>query len=256
MSPTEHLHNQGPSPSPDHPAMTIVHDNNPWSDSLKMAWGLSVLVTGTPRTILFDTGSDGTLLLENMAALNIDPASVDVVVLSHMHGDHAGGLTGFLRANPRVEVYLPRPMPARVREVVEGYGATITEVAGPQEIAPGVYTTGVMGRRIHEQALIVSTCRGLIVLTGCAHPGIARIVEKAVELQGEPVLLVIGGFHLEWATAGQVEQIIAGFSRHDIRYVAPTHCAGEKARHLLQQRYGPGYIEAGVGRTLSLADLM
>jgi 7,8-dihydropterin-6-yl-methyl-4-(beta-D-ribofuranosyl)aminobenzene 5'-phosphate synthase len=235
--------------------ITVVHDNYPRADSLKTAWGFSAVVTGAERTILFDTGSDGTLLLENMARLQIEPAGIDIVVLSHVHGDHTGGLTGFLKANARVQVYLPESFPARVKDVVRGYGATVVEVAGPREICPNVYTTGVMGRRVKEQALIVRTQRGLIVLTGCAHPGIARIVEEVRSLHPECILLAMGGFHLEWATAGRVERIIAVFRKHDFQYVAPTHCSGERARHLFEQQYGQHYIEAGVGKTISLADL-
>jgi 7,8-dihydropterin-6-yl-methyl-4-(beta-D-ribofuranosyl)aminobenzene 5'-phosphate synthase len=112
-----------------------------------------------------------------------------------------------------------------------------------------------MGRRIREQALIVRTQRGLVVLTGCAHPGIARVLEEVKELHAEDILLVLGGFHLEWATAGRVEKILAAFRKHGVQYVAPTHCSGDRARLLFQQQYGQGYIEAGVGKTISLADL-
>jgi len=185
----------------------------------------------------------------------MEPSNVDIVVLSHVHGDHTGGLTGFLKARAHVEVYLPQSFPARVNDVVRGYGATIAEVAGPREICANVYTTGVMGRRIKEQALVLRTQRGLVVLTGCAHPGIAKIVAEVKELHREDILLVIGGFHLEWRTTGRVEKIINAFRKHGVRYVAPTHCSGERARHLFQQQYGRGYIEAGVGRTISLADL-
>lgn len=235
--------------------ITVVHDNYPCVGSLKCAWGFSALVTGLRQTILFDTGSDGTLLLENMAALQIEPSRIDTVVLSHIHGDHTGGLAGFLGASARVEVYLPRRFPAGVKEVVRGYGATVIEVAGPQEIRPNVYTTGVMGRLVKEQALVVRTQRGLVVLTGCAHPGVARMVERVKSLHPENILLVMGGFHLEWATAGKVEEIIAVFKSHGVQYVAPTHCSGERAKQLFQQRYGAGYIEAGVGKTLSVGDL-
>lgn len=236
-------------------AITVVHDNDPYADSLKPAWGFSALVTGAERTILFDTGSDGTLLLENMARLDIEPGGIDLVVLSHIHGDHTGGLTGFLKENARVEVYLPGSFAARVKDVVRGYGATVVDVTGPQEICPNVYTTGIMGRRVKEQALIVRTQRGLIVLTGCAHPGIVRMVENVKSLYPDNILFVIGGFHLEWATAGKVERIISAFKCHGVQYVAPTHCSGERARQLFQQRYGDGYISTGVGKTISLADL-
>jgi 7,8-dihydropterin-6-yl-methyl-4-(beta-D-ribofuranosyl)aminobenzene 5'-phosphate synthase len=255
MHSTQQPQNAIPVPALNELTVTVVHDNYPCVDSLKTAWGFSAVVTGAERTILFDTGSDGEFLLANMARLHIDPAGIDIVVLSHVHSDHTGGLTGFLKANARVDVYLPESFPARVKDVVRGYGATVIEVAGPGEICPNVSTTGVMGRRIKEQALILRTQRGLVVLTGCAHPGIASIAAKVRELHREDILLVLGGFHLEWATAGRVERLIAVFKDLGIRYVAPTHCSGNRARQLFQQRYGERYIDAGAGRTITLAEL-
>jgi 7,8-dihydropterin-6-yl-methyl-4-(beta-D-ribofuranosyl)aminobenzene 5'-phosphate synthase len=244
-----------PTPALNELAVTVVHDNHPGVESLKMAWGFSALVTGLEKTILFDTGSDGTLLLDNMAKLQIDPGRIDIVVLSHVHGDHTGGLVGLLQANPRVQVFLPAAFPGRFKDVVRGYGATVVEIAGPQEIGGGVYTTGVLGRRVKEQALMLRTQRGLIVLTGCAHPGIVRILQRVRSLHEEDILLVMGGFHLEWVTKWKVEAIIAAFRSWGVRYAAPTHCSSDKARLLFQQSYGPGYIEVGVGKRLTLADL-
>ncbi len=255
MSPTQQPQRPVLPPALNELTITVVHDNYPCAERLKTAWGFSAVVTGAERTILFDTGSDGELLLENMARLHMEPAGIGIVVLSHVHVDHAGGLTGFLKAHAHVEVYLPQSFPARIKDIVRGYGATVVEVTGPREICPNVHTTGVLGRRIREQALIVRTQRGLVVLTGCAHPGIAKIVAKVGELHREGILLVAGGFHAEWATAGRVERIIATFRKYGVRYVAPTHCSGERARRLFQQQYGQGYIEAGVGKTISLADL-
>jgi 7,8-dihydropterin-6-yl-methyl-4-(beta-D-ribofuranosyl)aminobenzene 5'-phosphate synthase len=220
-----------------------------------MAWGFSALVTGPEKTILFDTGSDGSLLLENMAKLQIDPGRIDMVVLSHIHADHTGGLIGLLRENPRVQVYLLHSFPARFKEAVRGHGATVVEVREPQEICGNVYTTGALGRRIKEQVLVLRTQRGLVVLTGCAHPGIAQILKKIRSLHEEDILLVVGGFHLEWVTKGKVEAIIRAFRSCGVRYVAPTHCSSDKARQLFQQSYGPGYLDAGVGKQIALADL-
>jgi 7,8-dihydropterin-6-yl-methyl-4-(beta-D-ribofuranosyl)aminobenzene 5'-phosphate synthase len=236
-------------------AITIVHDNNPCVDSLKTAWGFSAFVTGAEKTILFDTGSDGTLLLANMAKLQLDPGRIDLVVLSHIHGDHTGGLTGLLQENPRVQVVLPGSSPAKFKAAVQGHGTTLVEIKEPQEICQNVYTTGVLGRRIKEQALVLRTQRGLVVLTGCAHPGVARIVQEVGHLYEGSVLLVIGGFHLEWVTKGRVQRIISAFQSYGIRYVAPTHCSGDKARQLFRQSYGPGYVEAGAGKTITLTEL-
>jgi len=236
-------------------AITVVHDNYSCCEGLKAAWGFSAFVGGFEKGILFDTGSDGTLLLENMARLKIPPSDIDIVVLSHVHGDHTGGLTGLLKENARVTVYLPQSFPTKFKEVVQGYGATVIEVSEPRVICPGVYTTGVLGRLVREQALVVRTERGLIVLTGCSHPGIVTILEKIRGLHEGNVLLVMGGFHLEWATAGKVRRIIAAFKEYGVQYVAPTHCSGDKTRQLFQQQYGDRYIDAGVGKIISFADL-
>jgi 7,8-dihydropterin-6-yl-methyl-4-(beta-D-ribofuranosyl)aminobenzene 5'-phosphate synthase len=235
--------------------ITVVHDNYPGINALRTAWGFSALVAGPEKTILFDTGSDGTLLLENMTALGIDPGRIDIVVLSHVHGDHTGGLVGFLRANPHVDVYLPASFPARFQDVVRGYRATVMEVSQPQEICRDVCTTGVLGRRVREQALVVRTARGLVVLTGCAHPGVVTILEKTTLLYGGPVLLLLGGFHLEWSRQRKLEKIVAAFRTHSVRYIAPTHCSSDKARQFFQARYGPHCIEAGVGTRIAPADL-
>ncbi len=235
--------------------ITIVHDNYPCVELLKTAWGFSAYVVGGERRILFDTGSDGALLLENMAKLQIDPASIDVVVLSHVHGDHAGGLAGLLKANPRVCIYLPASFPAGVWDLVRGYGAAVAEVGEPQQICPNVYTTGVLGRRIKEQAMIVRTGRGLVILTGCAHPGVGKIVNEIRRQHPGDIALVMGGFHLEWAMSRKVRKIIAGFRERGVRCVAPTHCSGEKARERFREAYGQQFIEVGVGKTVTLADL-
>jgi 7,8-dihydropterin-6-yl-methyl-4-(beta-D-ribofuranosyl)aminobenzene 5'-phosphate synthase len=255
MCPAEPESGVAPAPALNELAIRIVHDNYACLDSLKTAWGFSAFVTGPEKTILFDTGSDGTLLLENLARLQIDPGRIDLVVLSHIHGDHTGGLTGLLQANPRMQVVLPASFPPRFKEAVRGYGATVVEIQGPQEICPGVYTTGVLGRRVKEQALAIRTPRGLVVLTGCAHPGIVNILKETRRLYEDDLLLVLGGFHLEWVTRWRIKAILGIFRSYGVRYVAPTHCSGEKARRLFEQSYGPGYLDTGAGKMITLADL-
>ncbi len=255
MCPVEPEPGVAPAPALNELAIQIVHDNYACLDSLKTAWGFSALVTGPEKTILFDTGSDGTLLLENLARLQIDPGRIDLVVLSHIHGDHTGGLTGLLQANPRVQVYLPASFPVRFKETVRGRGATVVEIRGPQEVCKNVYTMGVLGRRVKEQALVIRTQRGLVVLTGCAHPGVVNVLKRIRHLHEDSLLLVIGGFHLEWVTRWRIEATVSVFRSYGVQYVAPTHCSGEKARRLFEQGYGPGYLNTGAGKMITLADL-
>ena len=112
-----------------------------------------------------------------------------------------------------------------------------------------------MGTRIREQALVIRTERGLVVLTGCAHPGVARMIEKVRALHEENILLVLGGFHLGWAETGKIERIISALKNLGVQYVAPTHCSGDKARALFQKHFGAHYLRVGVGKTIALADL-
>jgi len=234
----------------------VLHDNYPYAEELRTAWGFSALVTGPAKTILFDTGSDGALLLENMAKLKVEPNAIDTVVLSHVHGDHTGGLTGFLGENPHVEVFLPASFPERFKDTVRSYGAAVVDIENSREICEDVHTTGQMGKFIKEQALVVRTQRGLVVLTGCAHPGVTKMVDKAASLfEQDDILLVVGGFHLEWATRRRIGKIITTFESHGVGYAAPTHCSGDNARELFKQRFGARYVEVGVGRAVTLSDL-
>jgi 7,8-dihydropterin-6-yl-methyl-4-(beta-D-ribofuranosyl)aminobenzene 5'-phosphate synthase len=224
-------------------------------DGLRSAWGFAALVEGAEKTILFDTGSDGPLLLENMARLGIEPRCVDAVVLSHVHPDHTGGLLGLLERQPDVEVCSMTSFPPRLKDGMARRGAKIVEVQDPQELCRNVSTTGQLGRRIKEQAMIIRTHRGLVLVMGCAHPGVARMVENVSSRYDEQILLVLGGFHLEWAFKRQIEKIIASFRRCGVRYVAPAHCSGERARELFEREYRSRFVHVGVGKTLTLADL-
>ena len=248
-------------------SITVTYDNNPSEQGLETDWGFSAFITGTEKTVLFDTGG-GQLLLDNMEKLAIEPDSIDVVVLSHIHGDHTGGLSGFLEKNANVTIYLPSVFPKRFKDNARDHGARIIEVNpvrsktsisnGVKEslkICENVYSTGQLGKWIKEQSLIIRTDKGLIVITGCAHPGIVNIVNKAKDLIKDDIFLVMGGFHLEWANKGRIEKIISAFKQLGVRYVGPCHCSGHKARSLFEKHFGDDYINIGAGKVITLADL-
>jgi len=232
--------------------ITITYDNNPYDDRLKTAWGFSCLLRLPEKTILFDTGGDSSILLDNMEQLQIDPKEIDVVVLSHIHGDHVGGLGGILNQNSDVTVYLPASFPQGLKEDVKLYGAEVQEVHEPRELFDGVYTTGELNGGIREQSLIVKTDEGLVIITGCAHPGVVNIVQRAREIAGDRVYLLLGGFHLGSASASKIDSIIDSFEQLGVERVAPCHCSGDTARRLFRDHYGEGYVECGVGRRVTL----
>jgi len=235
--------------------ITVIFDNNPYKKGLETSWGFSCVISGTENTILFDTGGDGKLLLENMSKMGIDANNIETVVLSHIHGDHTGGLEMFLQKNPKVCVYLPKSFPKRFKEMVTSYGAKFVEVEKHAKICENVYSTGQLGTLTKEQGLIIQTEKGLIIITGCAHPGIVKMVKASKVLFNEQILLVMGGFHLEWATRGKIEKIITAFKDFNVKYVGPCHCTGDKARTLFEKHFAKNYINIGVGKVVAIKGL-
>ena len=232
--------------------LTVVYDNYSFDSRLETAWGFSCLVEGMKKNILFDTGGDGQILLANMQKLGIDLSKIDIVVLSHIHGDHTGGLSLFLTSNPRVSVYLPQSFPKGFKKSVKKQGAEIIEIKESLEICSNVYSTGEMGTLIKEQSLIINTTKGLIVITGCAHPGIVKIIQKAKEITGTQVYLVLGGFHLAGAPKSTITQIIQEFEKEKVGKVAPCHCSGDLTRKLFEATYGNDFIIVGAGKSYQL----
>jgi 7,8-dihydropterin-6-yl-methyl-4-(beta-D-ribofuranosyl)aminobenzene 5'-phosphate synthase len=170
-------------------------------------------------------------------------------VISHAHSDHYGGLSAFLGVSARPPAFLLPEFGASFLHTV-GNQTEVIETAPGMDIAPGMFTTGNVGGSIPEQALVVRTQPGLVVITGCAHPGIVRIVEKAVELTGDPVHLVLGGFHLRDYTDAQITAILQDFRRLGVRKVAPSHCTGERAIEMFAEEFGEDFIRTGAGSIL------
>jgi 7,8-dihydropterin-6-yl-methyl-4-(beta-D-ribofuranosyl)aminobenzene 5'-phosphate synthase len=236
--------------------LAIVYDNNIWEQGLRSAWGFSCLVSLPEYCMLFDTGGDPSILLGNMDKMGVDTEDIESVVLSHIHGDHVGGLSGFLSHRKRpVTVYLPESFPHNTKGHIALMGADIKEVGGPSMIYPGVYTTGELGGSIKEQSLVLQTRKGLVVITGCAHPGIVEIVDYARSHFKENVYLLIGGFHLIGKSQNEIKEIAKQLDKLNIDRIAPCHCSGDKAREVFKDYYGEDYIECGTGLVLDIPDI-
>jgi len=237
------------SPAPG--SITILFDNVAYDRRLRSGWGFSALVEYGGETVLFDTGADGRTLLANMRTLGVDPAGVRQVVLSHAHTDHTGGLIDFLAASSRPTVFLLSTFGSAYVRGVRSL-TTVTETAPGTEIAPGIFTTGRVSGSVAEQALAIRTPKGLVVVTGCAHPGIDRMVKAAMDLSGEPVYMVVGGFHLADSSRARITAVLEALRSLGVRKVAPSHCTGEPATAMFAAEYGPDFVRSGLGRVIPL----
>jgi 7,8-dihydropterin-6-yl-methyl-4-(beta-D-ribofuranosyl)aminobenzene 5'-phosphate synthase len=234
-------------------SLTTVYDNYQVNPELKTGWGFSCLVKTGDKNILFDTGADSPTLLSNMKKIGISPKEIDLIVLSHIHGDHVGGLEGVLSKNGDVTVYIPDSFPDSMRESIESYGARYQNVKTAKRISEGVWSTGELGTWIKEQSLIINSEKGLIVITGCAHPGVVNIIQKTKEIfSGKKIYLVLGGFHLAGALDDELKSIINDFRKLGVETVAPCHCSGDRTRELFEKEYKEDFIANGVGKIIEI----
>ncbi|MCK5037357.1 MAG: MBL fold metallo-hydrolase [Candidatus Sabulitectum sp.] len=209
--------------------ISIVYDNTTNRADLTADWGWSCFIETEERNILFDTGGNGRILLDNMRKMNIDPLSVDDLVISHPDFDHIGGLSAFLNSNPDADVHVPFSF----RGIK--YPNKVYYHKEPVEIHKGVFLTGELGR---EQSLALSTPKGLAVIIGCGHPGIRNIIDT-ISRFGD-VYAVIGGLH-DFNSFKVLK---------DATLICSTHCTKHIKR--IKKIYPEKYIEGGVGKVIEL----
>ena len=211
--------------------ITIVYDSEVKKPGLRADWGFSCLIEAqdAPK-MLFDTGASGSILLHNLKELKFDPSDIGIVVISHPHGDHTGGLQDIMEASKDAELYLPQSFRGGIS------AKWITKIKEPFEIRHNIFTTGELGGV--EQSLVINTDKGLVVIVGCSHPGVGNILDAATRFG--KVYGIVGGFH--------------GFHDFDrldpLSLICPCHCTQYKSA--IKRLFQDQCLGCGAGLVLEL----
>ena len=237
--------------------LTVVYDNVPYRKGLLTDWGFACLVEGLEKTILFDSGRYYNPLMSNLLKLQIDPQEIEQLFISHDHPDHVGGTLKMVETNNNLNVTLIGSFPSGFKKLVKKRGAGVTEIGQPQIFSKTSLSSGEMRSAVkNEHALIILTDKGSIIITGCAHPGVVEIVERAKKITNKEIILLVGGFHLLMDSGSSIQKKAARLQELGVRHVAPSHCSGGEAREVFAKVYGDKFIKSGLGRTITASDLV
>lgn len=218
--------------------ITICYDNTAYDKSLIPDWGFACLVEFEGRKILFDTGGNGRILLENLDKLGIDPKAFNDIFISHPDFDHIGGLSHMLNLNASAVVHNPVSFRGvRYHNQIHYYEAAA-------QIYNNVFTTGELAQR--EQSLAIKTAKGVVVIIGCGHPGLELILDSVSGLGGS--LVPPQGFGKIYAVVGGLHEFAEFRVLDEVTKVCPTHCTRHSAE--IQKLFPEKYIPGGVGQVL------
>lgn len=233
----------------------VLFDKEAKNKTFRTGWGVSFLID---EKVLFDTGENGKWLVSNIEKQKIDIDRIEAVVISHDHWDHTGGLWELLRKRKGLAVYACPGFGEEFKEKVKSFKGKLIETQKAAEISENIFVTGEIAgeydnRYMPEQALVVRMKKGLIIITGCAHPGIIKIVEKVkIDFPKEQIYLALGGFHLMNLDRRAIEVIVDKFKELAILKAAPTHCSGKAAENIFKKKYGKNFISVQVGQVLDI----
>ena len=267
--------------------ITILHDSFGRPSALRQEWGFAALIEHEGLRILFDTGNSARTFADNTATLGVDLRQLDCAVISHRHGDHTSGLNHLLAIHPRLQIYTPdetygvfgsslpgtffpscHSLPAYMR-YYEGRPPDVITHGSPwpdarfewiqqtTELRPSVFALPTVSdlpgtRELRELSLALRTPVGLVLVVGCSHPGIEKIVAAAQAIEPR-IACIVGGLHLLLTEERELRRVARAL-RDDWRVerIAPGHCTGEPGFAVLQQEFGNNYLFAGLGETITL----
>jgi 7,8-dihydropterin-6-yl-methyl-4-(beta-D-ribofuranosyl)aminobenzene 5'-phosphate synthase len=216
--------------------MTVLFDNYTVCEECQSLWGFSAYLK--EYKLLFDTGSNGRVLLKNMRILGVDVNEIEYLFLSHSHWDHIGGVDSIIELNPNVTLFVPISLS---KHLIKDLKSLVKEVVvigkKPMKLFGNLYSTGILGEEMPEQSLIIKTQQPEL-LTGCGHFGVQNITQVAREVIGRDIIKVSGGFHLLRSDEETIARTIEELKLLGVKETVPTHCSGDKAIEMFAKEFG------------------
>lgn len=230
--------------------VSVIYDNYVKVEGMKEDWGYSIYIEGLDKEILFDTGTKPDIFEFNFKKLSIDADKIDFLVLSHEHGDHTGGIPAFVKMRKGIPVIIPHSFSDKFKKEMSESGLVPLLVNKPAMICNNLWTSGEFVYQIPEQALVLNTNKGLVVMTGCSHPGIIEMLKQIKSVFNTDIYMVFGGFHLLNKSEKEMDAIISEMKALGVVKCGATHCTGDKQIKMFRETFGDNYFELGVGNIL------
>ncbi len=230
--------------------VSVIYDNYLKVNGLQEDWGFSILIEGLDKNILFDTGTKPDIFESNFRKMNLDASKIDFLVLSHEHRDHTGGIPAFIKMKTDISVIIPSSFSEQFKKQMVGFGLEPVLVKGPAKICNNLFTSGEFAYQIPEQALVLNAKQGLVVITGCSHPGIVEMLKQIKITFNKNIFMVFGGFHLLQKSDKEMNEIISEMKALGVVKCGATHCTGDKQIKMIKDAFGENYFELGVGNTI------
>lgn len=258
--------------------ITVLMENSPSANkALINEHGLSLILDADEYRLLFDCGS-GAHFMHNAHKLGINLTALDGIILSHSHYDHAAGFRDFVEVGYRSPaLYVGKGFFDRKfskkgsvytdlsagwdESFASAHGFKVHMVSGTMEIAPGISIHQGFPRTHEEEtipnrfvketgrgfvpddfsdeiALSIKTTEGLVVIAGCAHPGIMNMIDEIQKRTGERIYAVIGGTHLTEADEERTRRSIQALDSTGAEIIGLCHCSGLNAEEMAREVLG------------------
>jgi len=230
----------------------VIYDNYVSVEAMKADWGYSIYIEGLEKEILFDTGTKPEIFEENFKKLGIDAGKIDYLVLSHEHYDHIGGIPAFIKMKKDIPVIIPHSFSDKFKKQMTEAGLEPLLVKQPAMICANLWTSGEFEYQIAEHALVMNTKKGLVVMTGCSHPGIIEMLKRIRIDFNKNIYMVFGGFHLMQKSDKEMDEIISQMKSLGVVKCGATHCTGDKQINMFRDAFGENYFELGVGNEIMI----